>query len=108
LLFRTTGASVGYDAQRGYFAGLIPHTQLVVLGKTDGKRWQELARAKTTIDVTQLQRLSVAVHGDHFTVLHNGKQKLQHTDGTYDRGAIGLRVVNTDACFSEVNVQSTK
>ena len=100
ILFRTTGASVGYDSQRGYFAGLIPHTQLVILGKTDGRRWQELARAKTTLAAEHAQQLAVQIQGDRITVWHNGTPKIQHTDGTYDRGAIGLRVVNTEAVFS--------
>lgn len=51
LLFRCTAPSVGYDAQRGYFAGLIPRTQLVILGRTNGVDWQELARQQTTINV---------------------------------------------------------
>ena len=37
LLIRTSGPSVGYDSQRGYFAGLIPKTGLAIFGKTDGK-----------------------------------------------------------------------
>ncbi len=106
LLLRTTGASVGYDAQRGYFAGLIPTTQLVILGKTDGSRWQEIARAKTKIDVTQPQLLSVSVEGNRIAVSHNGEQKIQATDNTYDQGAIGLRVVNTEASFRHLEVHA--
>jgi hypothetical protein len=104
ILFRTTGPSVGYDAQRGYFAGLIPRTQLVILGRTDGRSWRELARAKTTIDTARPQQLAVQVQGDCITVWHNGSQALQHTDSTYDRGSIGLRVVNTDASFFDMKV----
>ncbi|MEM7312221.1 MAG: sulfatase-like hydrolase/transferase [Planctomycetota bacterium] len=106
ILFRTTAASVGYDAQRGYFAGLIPRTQLVILGRTDGKNWLELARAKTTIDVEQSQQLAVNVKGDKITVWHNDQQAIQHTDNTYRRGSIGLRVVNTDASFTNVKIVS--
>ena len=104
ILFRTTGASIGYDAQRGYFAGLIPRTQLMILGRTDGSNWQELARAKTTIDAEQPEQLTVQIQKDRITVWHNGAEEIQHTDGTYDRGAVGLRVVNTDASFSQIKV----
>lgn len=104
ILFRTTGASIGYDAQRGYFAGLIPDSQLVILGETDGSAWQELARAATVIDPAQPQQLTIQVQGTSMTVSHNGSQKIQHNDGTYERGAIGLRVVNTDASFSNIQV----
>ncbi len=104
ILFRTTGAAIGYDAQRGYFAGLIPRTQLVILGRTDGSKWQELARAKATIDTTRPQQLTVQMQGDRITVWHNGEQKIQHTDSTYGHGAIGIRVVNTDAGFSDIKL----
>ncbi|WP_237607511.1 family 43 glycosylhydrolase [Roseimaritima sediminicola] len=108
ILFRTTAASVGYDAQRGYFVGLIPRTQLVVLGRTDGTSWHELARAKTKINTTQPQHLAIQVERDRITVEHNGEKKLQHTDNTYDRGVIGLRVVDTDARFSQLKVRAIK
>ncbi|MEW4486672.1 sulfatase-like hydrolase/transferase [Thalassoglobus sp. JC818] len=111
ILFRTTGPSVGYDAHRGYFAGLIPRTQLVILGKMDGSSWEELARSKTNIDTKQPQQLSVQVQGNRITVLQNGEQKIQHVDDSYQQGSVGLRVVDTDATFSEVEVvgdQSTK
>ena len=104
ILFRTTGASIGYDAQRGYFAGLIPRTQLVILGRTDGSTWRELARAKTKIDTGRSQQLTIEAQEDRITVWHDGAQKIRHTDNTYDRGSIGLRVVNADASFSQLEV----
>jgi arylsulfatase A-like enzyme/GH43 family beta-xylosidase len=102
LLFRITGPSVGYDAQRGYFAGLIPRTQLVILGKMNGSTWKELARAETPIDSSIPQRLTTELQGDHITVSHNGSPKIQHTDSTYARGSFGLRVVDADASFSQM------
>ncbi|MEZ6086902.1 MAG: family 43 glycosylhydrolase [Pirellulaceae bacterium] len=104
ILLRTTGASIGYDAQRGYFAGLIPRTNLVILGRTDGSNWRDLARAETTIDVDRPQQISVQIKGDRITVWHNNERKIQHTDGTYERGSLGLRVVDTDASFSDMKV----
>lgn len=100
ILFRTTGPSVGYDAQRGYFAGLIPSTSLVILGKTDGRHWTELARGATDIDPTEPQRLQVDVRGPHITAMHNGRVALVAEDRTYNAGQVGLRVVNTHAIFS--------
>jgi hypothetical protein len=105
ILFRTTAASIGYDAQRGYFAGLIPRSQMVILGRTDGTNWQELARAKTTIEANKPQRLTVQIVGDQITVSHHAERKIQHVDATYKRGAVGLRVVDTDAIFQKLNVR---
>lgn len=102
ILFRTSGASVGYDAQRGYFAGLIPKTNLVILGKTDGRNWTELARAPWTVDPARLQRLKVTVLGSRIQINVNNKSALQHEDAAYAGGALGLRVVDTHAVFSDL------
>jgi len=105
ILFRTTGASIGYDAQRGYFAGLIPATQLVILGKTDGTTWRELARADTTIDPSKPQPLAIEIKKDRITVWHAGARKIEQADATYHHGAVGLRVVDTDAIFGNFKLE---
>ncbi|MEC8802066.1 MAG: family 16 glycoside hydrolase, partial [Planctomycetota bacterium] len=102
LLFRATEPSIGYDAQKAYFAGLIPGTQLVILGKTDGTHWQELARSKTQIDPDQPQHLQLEVQGDQFAIFHNGKKTIEHSDSTHTQGRLGLRVVDTDTSFSKI------
>jgi hypothetical protein len=43
LLFSCTLPGLGYDAQNGYFAGIIPGTGKVVLGSTNGHAWREIA-----------------------------------------------------------------
>lgn len=105
VLFRTTGSSVGYDAQRGYFVGLIPRTELIIFGKMDGRRWQELARAEAKIDTSKLQRLRVIVKGPKVSVGHNGKNLLEAEDSTYMSGQVGLRVVDAHAVFSNLSLE---
>lgn len=106
MLFRTTAPSVGYDAQRGYFAGLIPKTNLVILGRMDGTHWTELARATASIDAAQPQDLRVHIRGNAIEILHNGRSVLKATDNTWRFGTIGLRVVDTHARFSELWVEA--
>ena len=101
LLLRCTAESVGYDAQRGYFVGLIPQTNLIIAGKTNGARWQELGRADTVIDVHQPQRLQVRMVGDEMLIRHIGGGTLRIVDDTYQRGRAGLRVVDTEATFTD-------
>ena len=106
LLFRCTGAAVGYDAQRGYFAGLIPRTNLIIAGKTDGRVWNELGRASTSIDVDRPQRLHVRMTDNRMTIRHVGGGTLEVTDDTYRRGRIGFRVVDTAATFTDWRLRS--
>ena len=106
LLFRCSGPSVGYDAQRGYFAGLIPRTKLLVVGKTDGSRWEELARAPVSFDASQPQTLRVDVLGNDFQVFVNDNKTLEASDATYQTGSVGLRVVNTHAQFTNFHLRA--
>lgn len=104
ILFRVSAGSVGYDAQRGYFAGIVPRTGIVVVGRMDGSGWTEIARADASIDTSQPQRLEVTARSDTFTVTLNGESVLETRDNTYRRGKVGLRVVNTHAVFSDFEV----
>ena len=105
LLFRVTGPSVGYDAQRGYFAGVIPRTNLLILGRMDGLHWEEICRAKVEVDALRPMRLEIGVSGDRIELFLDGQSRLVHRDRTYSKGAIGLRVVNSDAVFTDLSVR---
>lgn len=105
LLFRCSGPAVGYDAQRALFAGLIPQTGLVILGRMDGQSWRELARAETKIDVSQPQRLTVRMQGNELRVFHNERSAITFRDGHLAHGAVGVRVVDTDATFRDLQIR---
>lgn len=105
ILFRITAPSVGYDSQRGYFAGIVPHSKLAILGRMDGRSWKELTRAQVDFDPAKNQQLSVSCIDDWITVRLNGNAVLEHQDGTYDRGTVGIRVVDTYAVFSEFTLE---
>ncbi|MFO0999203.1 MAG: glycoside hydrolase family 43 protein [Planctomycetaceae bacterium] len=105
LLFRATLPSVGYDAQRGYFVGLIPGTRLLVAGKTDGTNWTELARKSVDFDPAESQRLQVTCYRDSFVIHHNGEQVLSFIDATYPTGSVGVRVVDSYAIFTDFSLK---
>ncbi|MEZ5301475.1 MAG: family 43 glycosylhydrolase [Verrucomicrobiales bacterium] len=101
LLFRASAPSVGYDAHRGYFAGIIPTDQCVILGRMDGERWQELARADAKIERGRDYRLHVQARGPQIEVSLDGKALLSHRDAAHSRGSVGIRVVRSHAVFSD-------
>ncbi|WP_226894657.1 family 43 glycosylhydrolase [Luteolibacter marinus] len=104
LLFRVTAPSVGFDAQHGYFAGLIPGAQSVILGKTDGKGWTEIARQPVSFKPGARLKLGVTAIGPEITVSLDGKTVLTAKDETYPSGSVGLRVVDTHARFSDLKI----
>lgn len=105
LLFRATRPSIGFDAQRGYFAGLIPNMRVVVLGKTDGTCWTEIARAPVSFDPKADLKFGVMASGVDITVSLDGKKILTAKDASYQRGSVGLRVVDTHARFRGLEVK---
>ena len=52
--------------------------------------------------VLQHQFWDMVLEEDQFTVSLNGTAMLSVQDATYDRGTIGMRVVNTHAVFSDL------
>jgi GH43 family beta-xylosidase len=105
ILFRASQPAVGYDAHRGYFAGIIPGANRVILGLADGTRWRELARANAEIARNRDYTLAVKTRGPRITVLLDNQPLIETTDAAYSTGTIGLRVVDTHAAFESVRVE---
>lgn len=108
LLFRVARPSVGYDAQRGYFFGVLPGDDRAVLGYTDGGRWNELARADVSVDAGRTYELSVTARGDEITASIDGKALIRATDDRGPSGTVGLRVVDAHAAFDDLRVEPLK
>ena len=103
LLFRGQHPAVGFDAQRGYFAGYLPEQSAVIIGRMDGFHWQEIARGQVTDPVPEKMRLTVTAVGAKITVKLEDKMIVTVEDSTYSAGTLGLRVVHTSAAFSQVS-----
>ncbi len=103
VLFRCTGPAVGYDAQRGYFAGIARDRDALVLGMTDGTRFRLLAETHIDTDLAATQVLTVTAAGPDIRVT-SGAASLDVRDSSYTGGSVGLRVVDTPACFTALDV----
>lgn len=104
ILFRVREPAVGYDAQKGYFAGLIPSSRLVILGRTDGNAWTEIARAGLDFDPNRWHELTVRAVGERITVSVDGAETLAARDAHYASGLVGVRVVDTHTVFDDFTV----
>jgi len=102
VLLRVQGCAVGYDAQRGYFAGVSARRRMLTIGRTDGHAWTELATAPLPGSVGAV-RLDVTVQSHTLTArveAGGGTAQVSVVDGTYAAGSVGLRVVDTHARFT--------
>lgn len=106
FVFRVQHPAVGFDAQKGYFAGLIPGSQKVVLGKMDGARWTEMALKDYPCRGNQWYTLKVDAQGDRIRVFVDGTPVIDMPDGSYSTGFAGVRVVDTHAEFDAVEIDT--
>ncbi|WP_285680286.1 family 43 glycosylhydrolase [Actinoplanes sp. NBRC 103695] len=102
LVFRATGAGVGTDTYRGYYAGITPAGR-VVLGRANNN-WTQLGSAPLTITPGTQYHLRVETNGSTLKVYVGdlSTPKITVTDTTYASGASGVRVYNAAAAFDNV------
>ncbi len=107
VLFRVTAPSVGYDAQRGYFAGMVSSRSSAILGKMDGKEWHHLKEVKVHFDPAREQTLRVRARGSKIEVFAAGSAvpQIVFEDGDYAHGAVGCRSVSSHALFHSLDIK---
>jgi GH43 family beta-xylosidase len=105
LLFRVSRPAVGCNAQAGYFAGIDLATNRLVLGFTDGEAWRELASRAIPTQLPARVELGISAREDSIEVNLLGKTQIHVIDRTFASGSVGVRVVDTDAAFSQLEIK---
>jgi hypothetical protein len=96
LIFRVTGATIGADAYRGYYAGISAEHNQVILGKADNQ-WFPIQAVPMHIDPSIPHTLRVEALGNKIRVFVDDMQtaKIDVEDGAFSEGAIGVRRYTT-------------
>lgn len=111
LVIRTSDPEQGVDSYEGYYAGLRPDDQSVILGRAS-YNWQLLARAPLTtpVKVGAWYRVQVAVRGCTLTVTvtpqdDGSPTRLEHKDDNcLTQGVAGLRSFYAQAAWRNVQI----
>lgn len=104
LIFRVNNAGAGADAYQGYYAGLVPGTDQVVLGKANNS-WTQISSASMTIDESTQYHMKVVAIGSSIKVYVNDVPKISVTDADWTTGAVGVRSFYSDAKWDRVVVR---
>jgi GH43 family beta-xylosidase len=104
ILFRARTPFLGYYGQYGYFAGIDSDKQSLVLGLTDGRAWHEIASAPLPSVHGPERLIKITARRSQIEIDCDGARLLDARDSTFDSGSIGLRVVDTSAVFSDVQI----
>ncbi|MBN2785447.1 MAG: family 43 glycosylhydrolase, partial [Pontiellaceae bacterium] len=106
LIFRVTHPAVGFDAMKGYFAGIIPGRNRAILGKMNGKEWTEITSVDLPVESGRDYVLKVVARGDRIQFSVDGKPVIETTDSSYAAGFAGVRVVNVEASFDNIDIRA--
>lgn len=112
LLARASDVAVGHHAQRGYIAGVAPGRGRLVVGRSDGDAWTELAAVPCPITHGDRASVTFTLNGDELVVeARRGVSletvpvaRVQVHDSAYSHGTVGVRVNNAEALFEDLRV----
>ena len=98
LLFRIQKATIGADNFQGYYVGIEPSANRVVLGKADGK-WTEIKQATKTLDAQKAYNVRVEARGANIKVWVDDMETpiIEATDDSHKFGAVGVRHYGAEA-----------
>ncbi|HEU4812122.1 MAG TPA: glycoside hydrolase family 43 protein [Nocardioides sp.] len=107
VLVRVTAPAVGFDAQRGYFAGWVPKAGRLVLRRANGSSTEELGSLVVPGGPAPGDSLVVEAVGTRLRVhlQSQPESRLEVEDDHYSRGSVGLRVVATHGVFTRLAVE---
>jgi len=111
LIIRATDPEPGVDSYKGYYAGLRPDSQTVVLGRASYD-WRQLAEAKLATPLTsgQWYHLEIAARGCELEVMARpvgdgaDTQLHYHDPDCLTSGVGGLRSFYADASWRNVKI----
>lgn len=106
LLFRENYPATGTDSYYGYYVGISPNSQQLVLGKA-ANNWTQIGIASATIAADTMYHIKVVAIGSNIQVFVSDMNtpKINATDSTYIAGSVGVRTCNADAKFDNVTVK---
>ncbi len=106
IVFNTIRAADGNNIYYGYYVGIDPENDTVLLGKSENK-WTSLKKVDLGYDVKKNDTLTLEVtkNGSDIWVYVNGTRYIDTTDTTFsEAGGFGIRTWKTDVSYSNFSV----
>lgn len=107
IVFNVKYSTDGVDDFAGYYAGISPGSNTVILRKASYGKWDKLATEDLGYDIESGDKVTLLVqkNGSEINVSVNGKKYISVTDNTYsESGTFGVRTWKCDATYSNYTV----
>lgn len=106
IIFRNNGALNGADNFAGYYFGIKPSSNKIILGKANGG-WKLIKDENLNLDENQVHHIKIVAYGPKILVYINGAltPQLQATDYSWIKGNIGFRTYQGNASFDNLSVR---
>jgi hypothetical protein len=105
FLFRMTDFSEGRNIGKGYYVGLDAYRNRVFLARMNNNL-VEIAAASKDIRANQWYHVKIVAQGANIDAYVDDMihPLIQATDGTFDRGGLGVTAYSTEARFDNIDV----
>jgi len=106
LIFRISEPAFGWNAHKGYFAGLEEQNNKVYLSRMDGSNFVLLQETTADVQANTGYRLKIQAEGSQIQISVDGDLKIQFSDSNYLQGMVGVRVVETHSAFDDFQIDA--
>ena len=98
------------DGHHGYYFGIDAQSQGVILGRSSGNSWNEIASRPADIEYGKSYHITIVVAGSHIRCYVGDTNKyyakIDVTDTTHASGSVGMRTWNAGGSYENVKVSA--
>ncbi|NOY09345.1 MAG: family 43 glycosylhydrolase [Spirochaetes bacterium] len=109
LLFRVKNAGMGSLLFNGYYAGLNPSENNLIIGRSDGREWTTLKTYSMTVNTDTVYKMKIVTSGPNIKVYVTDMvtPKVDINDSVYYEGEAGVRSSGSIAYFDNISISDS-
>ena len=114
VIFNVADPGVGLDQFRGYYTGIDPRTGKLIAGRVQ-QQWRPLADRNLQLKPDQWYHFRIRAEGSNFRVWMQDRPvaegdfpQINGTDGVFESGQVGFRILGRSASFRNLQIQRMK
>ncbi|NOY07394.1 MAG: family 43 glycosylhydrolase [Spirochaetes bacterium] len=109
LLFRVKNAGMGRLLFEGYYVGLNPSQNNIIVGRSNGREWTTLKTYSMTVNTDTVYKMKIVTSGPNIKVYVTDMvtPKVDINDSVYYEGELGVRTSNSITYFDNISISDS-